>query len=137
MQEHHLKDYIFSLNYMESLLKRETHITSLLILELLIYIRYLSSNFLTTLHYFFNENVVSKNVNAGLNYWTMCVPAARGWLRIQVHSTHAAPHLTTLPGGLRIEEEGAAGQGVLPQTLPNLLPPCEKSSTTVRADLHR
>ena len=27
-------------------------------------------------------------------------------------------------------------QGVLPQTLPKLLPPCEKS-TTVRADLHR
>lgn len=50
MQEHHLKDYIFSLNYMESLLKRETHVTLLLILELLIYIRYLSSNFLTTLH---------------------------------------------------------------------------------------
>ena len=73
MQEHHLKDYIFSLNYMESLLKRETHITSLLILELLIYIRYLSSNFLTTLHYFFNENVVSKNVNAGLNYWHPCL----------------------------------------------------------------
>ena len=73
MQEHHLKDYIFSLNYIESLLKRETHITSLLILELLIYIRYLSSNFLTTLHYFFNENVVSKNVNAGLNYWHPCL----------------------------------------------------------------
>ena len=50
MQEHHLKDYIFSLNYMESLLKRDTHVTLLLILELLIYIRYLSSNFLTTLH---------------------------------------------------------------------------------------
>ena len=50
MQEHHLKDYILSLNYTESLLKREIHVTLLLILELLIYIRYLSSNFLTTLH---------------------------------------------------------------------------------------
>lgn len=28
------------------------------------------------------------------------------------------PHLTTLPGGLRIEEEGAAGQGDLPQDRP-------------------
>uniref|UniRef100_A0A8B9XWQ9 Putative tRNA (cytidine(32)/guanosine(34)-2'-O)-methyltransferase n=1 Tax=Bos mutus grunniens TaxID=30521 RepID=A0A8B9XWQ9_BOSMU len=49
----------------------------------------------------------------------MCVPAARGWFRIQVHSTHAAPHLTALPGGLRIEEEGAAGQGDLPPGLPH------------------
>lgn len=40
-----------------------------------------------------------------------CVPAARGRLRVQVYSTHAAPHLATVPGGLHVEEERAAGQG--------------------------
>lgn len=50
IQEHHLKGYIFSPNYMESLLKRDTRVTLLLTLELLLYIRCLSSNSLTTLH---------------------------------------------------------------------------------------
>ncbi|XP_029786624.1 putative tRNA (cytidine(32)/guanosine(34)-2'-O)-methyltransferase isoform X3 [Suricata suricatta] len=43
---------------------------------------------------------------------------AGGWLRVQVHSPHAAPHLTTIPGGLHIEEERAAGQGDPPPGLP-------------------
>nr|XP_040136231.1 putative tRNA (cytidine(32)/guanosine(34)-2'-O)-methyltransferase isoform X4 [Ictidomys tridecemlineatus] len=33
------------------------------------------------------------------------------WLRVQVYSTHTTPHFTPIPGGLHIEEEGAAGQG--------------------------
>ncbi|XP_060148441.1 tRNA (cytidine(32)/guanosine(34)-2'-O)-methyltransferase isoform X5 [Globicephala melas] len=44
---------------------------------------------------------------------------ARGRLRIQVYSAHAAPHLTTIPGGLHLEEEGAAGQGDAPPGLPH------------------
>lgn len=47
-----------------------------------------------------------------------CVPAAGGRLRVQIHSTHAAPHLATIPGGMHIEEEGAAGQGDPPSGLP-------------------
>ncbi|XP_065394741.1 tRNA (cytidine(32)/guanosine(34)-2'-O)-methyltransferase isoform X5 [Macaca fascicularis] len=44
---------------------------------------------------------------------------ARGRLKVQVHSTHTAPHLATIPGGLHVEEEGAAGQGDPPPGLPH------------------
>ncbi|XP_010348485.1 tRNA (cytidine(32)/guanosine(34)-2'-O)-methyltransferase isoform X3 [Saimiri boliviensis] len=43
---------------------------------------------------------------------------ARGRLRVQVYSTYTAPHLTAIPGGLHVEEEGAAGQGDPPPGLP-------------------
>ncbi|XP_012999773.1 tRNA (cytidine(32)/guanosine(34)-2'-O)-methyltransferase isoform X2 [Cavia porcellus] len=58
------------------------------------------------------------------------------WLRVQVYSTHTAPHLTSIPGGLYIEEEGAAGQGDPSSGLPHQQSGCTISTTDLPLTPH-